>query len=111
MVLSNYFLIEDLCKKQRKKIDNDPNTPILTADLMRGYFAVIEETLLFHSWLKQDNFLNLTLRLTVEMLIHVLCTASKIFLELFKGKTISGGHNFKISKFILLTTSKDIDVQ
>ena len=30
---------------------------MLTTYFMRGYFAAIEETLLFHLWLKQDNCL------------------------------------------------------
>ena len=46
LVLSNYFLTEDLCKK-RKKSSNDPNIPLLTIDLMSDYFTMLEETLLF----------------------------------------------------------------
>ena len=57
LALSNSQLIEKLCTKKRKKRTDEVITPNLTIDYLRGYFDVIEETLLFHLWLKKDKYL------------------------------------------------------
>ena len=35
--LSNSYIIQTLCKKTRKKRENEANTPLLTTESLRGY--------------------------------------------------------------------------
>ena len=66
---------------------------------MRGFFAVIEETLLSYLWLKQENFLKSDYEVYGENVDSCAMHWIKQYLELFKGKIINGGNNLKILKF------------
>ena len=45
--LSNSYLIQELCTKKRNQWTNEINISDLTTEFLRGYYGVIEETLLF----------------------------------------------------------------
>ena len=41
LALSNLYLVDELCKKKRKKILNKYHAPLLTRGVITGYFGVI----------------------------------------------------------------------
>ena len=55
LLLMNSHLILDLCKRKKRKSDDENNTPLLSIEFTRGYSGMIEHTLMFHSWLKKES--------------------------------------------------------
>ena len=52
---SSLYLIRELCAEKSKELASKNSTPLLSIDFIRGYISVIEDTLSFHLWLKNDN--------------------------------------------------------
>ena len=99
LALSNSHLIETLCTKKRKKRIDEVVTPNLTTDFLRGYFGVIEETLLFHLWLKKDRYLKSDFEIENGNVDSRAMKRIKHYLEHFKTQIIRGGNNLKTPKF------------
>ena len=99
LALSNSHLIDLLCTKKRKKRTGEENTPNLSTDYLRGYYGVIVETLLFHLWLKKDNYLKSDLEIDTGNVDSRAMKRIKHYLEHFKAQIIRGGNNLKTPKF------------
>ena len=99
MALSNSHLIDLLCTKKRKKRSGEINTPNLSTDYLSGYFGVIVETLLFHLWLKKDNYLKADFEIDNGNVDSRAMKRIKHYLEHFKAQIIRGGNNLKTPKF------------
>ena len=58
LALSNSYCVKLLTSKKRKQREHESasEVPMLTLDYLRGFKNVIEETLTFHQWLKQDSY-------------------------------------------------------
>ena len=99
LALSNSYLITELCTKKRKKSHDSSETFLLTQTFLRGYMGVIEQTLLFHLWLKKDNYLKTDFEVNPGEIDSRAMNKVKHYLEMFKGKIIRKGNNLKTPKF------------
>jgi len=54
LALHNSYLIDDLCMKRIKQIAQQDNGEFFTEVLLYKFFKVVEDTLIFHLWLKKD---------------------------------------------------------
>ena len=61
--------------------------------------SVVKDTLLFHPWLKYDNYLKSDFTVKKNMVDSRAMNCVKYHLETFKGKITYGGNNLKILKF------------
>ena len=101
LALSNSYCIKELCKKRKKKClaDGDNEAPMITLAFLRGYTNVIEGTILFHEWLKQDKFLK------TDFVVddgNIDCRAMmriKAYLQSFKTFVKRPGNGLKTPKF------------
>lgn len=75
------------------------DTPLILIDFLRGYLSVIEETLLFHLWLKKDKYLKSDFTVSEKMIDLRAMNRVKHYLENFKDKINRGGNNLKTPKF------------
>ena len=58
LALYNTNLVEQLLVMRRKKNANDDNDPpFFTIDYLQKLLSILEETQLFHLWLKKDLYL------------------------------------------------------
>ena len=56
LALPNSYLIDKICKKERKKGLNESQTSLSSRHSLKEYYHMIEDTLLFHLWLKKKSF-------------------------------------------------------
>ena len=56
LALSSSYLVKHICTKKQKRSANDIDIPLLSTSFLSRYLSVIEDTLLFHLWLKTDNY-------------------------------------------------------
>ena len=101
LALSNSFCIKELCKKRRKKrlSDGDNDPPMITLRFLRAFANVIESTILFHEWMKQDRFLKTDFK---NNNLGTDCRAQKRikeYLQSFKDHIKRGGNGLKTPKF------------
>ena len=107
LAFQNSYLIEELCKKKKKKIstsqeedDEDiEGVEMITKDFLRGYSNVIESTITFHDWLKQDKFLKSDFVIDDDKIDSKAMERIKIYLKAFKKHIIRSGNGLKTPKF------------
>ena len=99
LALSNSYLVKELCTKKRKKAANEVATSMLSNSFLRGYYCVIEATLLFHLWLKKEQYLKSDFTVNDENVDSRAVNRVKHYLEMFKNKIHRGGNNLKTPKF------------
>jgi hypothetical protein len=102
LALSNSYVIDALCSKRRKKLPSDNghrDTPLFTRDFLRSYYNVIEDTLLFHEWLKQDLFRKTDFETPQDNSDCRAMARIKLYLEAFKQNIHRGGNNLSTPKF------------
>ena len=97
--LMNSYLISDLCKLKKRKHDDIDNTPLITTHFLRGYFGMIENTLMFHLWLKKDQFLKTDFVVANGEVDSIAMQRIKSYLSIFKSFVVRGGNNLKTPKF------------
>ena len=93
LALSNFYLINELCKKKRKKSHDYNETYLLTHNFLRGYMGIIEQTLLFHLRLKKDKYLKSDFEVDPGEIDSCAMNKVKHYLEMFKDKIIWKGNN------------------
>ena len=101
LALSNSYCIKELSTKKRKRRENESvsEVPRLTTDFLRGFKNVIEETITFHQWLKQDSYPRSDF---VDGPNGSDCRALrriKNFLENYKKFVLRSGNGLKTPKF------------
>ena len=101
LALQNSYCIESLCKKKFKKRDchGDENPPLITRAFLRAYCSVIEDTILFHEWLKQDEFLKTDFVINDNAIDSRAMRRIKNYLQAFKESIIRKGNGLKTPKF------------
>ena len=75
------------------------NITNLTTDFLRGYYVVIEQTLLFHLWLKKDKYLKSDFEIENGNVDSRAMKRIKHYLEHFKTQII---RNLNIFAFMVL---------
>lgn len=89
--------------------------PLISIDYLRGYESAIEDTLLFHLWLKKNKYLKSDFIVSENMIDSRAINRAKHYLENFKDKIIRGGNNLKHQNSIKccmhVTILKNMDVQ
>ena len=93
--MSNSDLVKCICKKKREKAGNEVNTPLLSKYFLRGHLSVVEDTLLFHLWLKNDNDLKSNFTVKESIIDSRATTYVKHYLEKFKGNINCGDNILK----------------
>ena len=91
--------MKHLCTKKRKNSANEVYIPLLSINFITGYLSVIEDTFLFHLWLKKDNYLKLDFKVQDNMVDSRAMNCVKYCVEILKTKIICGGNNQKAPKF------------
>ena len=101
LALQNSYCIKSLCKKRLKKRDchQDGNPPMISRDFLRRYCAVIEDTILFHEWLKQDEFLKSDFVISENEHHSRAMGRIKSYLQAFKESIVRKGNGLKTPKF------------
>ena len=101
LALNNSYCIQELCKKRFKKRDShgDNSPPFITRDFLRSYCGVIEDTILFHEWLKQDQFLKSDFVVENNGVDSRAMGRIKQYLAAFKHNIIRRGNGLKTPKF------------
>ena len=99
LAMHNSYLIEELCKKRRKKIQQNENGPYITKALLQQFFSILEDTLLFHLWLKKDKFLKTDFEVKRRDVDSKALRRIKVYLEAFKQIIVRGGNNLQTPKF------------
>ena len=97
--LSNSYLIESLCTKKRKKKSNELIASSLSKEYLKGFYGVIQETLLFHLWLKKDKYLKSDFEINTADVDSRAMKRIKQYLQNFKVQIIRGGNELKTPKF------------
>ena len=100
LALRNDHVIAALCTKKRKKKKGDTTpTSHITPSFISGYANVIEDTLCFHQWLKQDQFLKADFVVPEGECDSRASSRIKKYLHDFKTKIKRSGNGFKTPKF------------
>ena len=101
LALSNSYCIKELCTKKRKQRENEAvrSVPKLTLDYLRGFKNVIEETITFHQWLKQDSYLKSDFEDRPDGSDCRALSRIKRFLENYKKFVVRSGNGLKTPKF------------
>ena len=97
--LMNSYIICDLFKRKKSKFDDLPNTPLLSIDFLRGYFGIIEHTVMFHLWLKKDNYLKSDFKVGDGNVDLISMLRIKKYMDLFQSFVVCGGNKLKTPKF------------
>lgn len=105
LCLSNSYCVKALCSKKRKRQKNQPHSevPYVTRDYLRGFRQVIEETLIFHQWLKEDSYPRSDFDSGQNGEDCRAMTRLKNFAENFKTFVVRSGNGLKTPKFHQVT--------
>ena len=99
LALSNSYVINQLCKKKRKRTVDIPTTANLTLDFLRGYKQVVEDTILFYLWMKKEKFLKSDFEVVDDEIDSRAMKRLKLYLQSFKNKIVRGGNGLRTPKF------------
>ena len=99
LAMSNSYLIDELCTKKRKKSQMNSNIPQISRNFLRGYYNVIEDTLIFYAWLKQERFLKSDFEIVENQIDSRAMNRIKHYLHAFKSKIERKGNGLKTPKF------------
>jgi hypothetical protein len=91
LALSNSYLVEFLCTKKRKQYDDDSGdteVPFITKEFLKSYYMVIEDTLIFHQWMKQNNYKKFDFITQPGEVDSKATNCIKHYLQLFKQNVI-----------------------
>ena len=99
IALCNSYLVSELCKRKRKKNQHDNTGTHISRDFLRGYYNVIEDTLLFYAWLKQESFLKSDFEISGNNIDSRAMNRIKQYLFAFKNKIQRNGNGLKTPKF------------
>lgn len=97
--MHNSYLLEELCKKRKKKIQQNDNGLYITKALLQQFFSILEDTLLFHLWLKKDKFLKTDFKVKRRDVDSKAQRRIKVYLEAFKQIIVREGNNLQTPKF------------
>ena len=56
LALSNSYLVMDLCRRKRKRIQDSDDAPFITRTFLVNLVLVLHNTLTFHQWMKKEQF-------------------------------------------------------
>ena len=98
LALSNSYLIDKLIKKKKKKKGDNPAEPI-TLQFLREYKQVVEDTLLFYLWMKQEQFLKSDFEVKDGEIDSRAMKRLKMYLHMFKKYIHRSGHGLHTTKF------------
>ena len=100
LALCNTNLVEQLLVRRRKKNYNDDNDPpFFTIEYLQKLLSVLEETVLFHLWLKKDSYLKSDLERNNGEVDSIAEKRIKLYLENYKSIIVRRGNNLKTPKF------------
>ena len=101
LALMNPHVIRKLCAKNKKKIKKDGTNGVIkiTRQFLRAYTAVIEDTLLFHRWLKKERYLKTDFDVKEGENDSRASSRIKHFLQAFKDNVRRSGNELKTPKF------------
>jgi hypothetical protein len=102
LVLSNSYLVNFLCTKKRKKYDNgsgDTEVPFITKEFLKSYYMVVQDTLIFHQWMKQDKYKKSDFIRQPNEVDSKVMNRIKHYLQLFKQNVLRKGNGLKTPKF------------
>ena len=98
LALSNSYLINSLIKKKKKKKGDDPPEPI-TLQFLRDYKQVVEDTLLFYLWMKNEQFLKSDFQVKEGEIDSRAMKRLKLYLHMFKKHIKRSGNGLCTPKF------------
>jgi hypothetical protein len=100
LAFMNPYVIEQLSKAKVKKLPSQQTaTQYHTKHSLRYFATVIEDTVLFHQWMKQDNYLKSDFDVPPRGIDSRASHRIKCYLELFKKHVVRGGNGLKTPKF------------
>ena len=99
LALSNSFLIERLCSKKRKRGHDSDKAANISIKMLVKLVKVMEDTLIFHLWLKKDKFKKDYFKVYPGNTDSKAMDRIKRYLYDFKGIITRQGNNLKTPKF------------
>ena len=84
--------------KERKKDNTKVDPPLLDTDILRNYPSIIEDTLLFHLWLKKDKILKADFEIYDNNVDSRAMNCIKYYLEPFQNNVIRKVNKLKTPK-------------
>ena len=99
LALHNSYLIDELCKKRLKKVAQHGSGEFFSKAILFKFFKTVEDTLIFHLWLKQDKFLKTDFEVRRRDVDSKAEKRIKLYLEAFKDIIVRAGNNLQTPKF------------
>lgn len=101
LALSNSYCIKALCSKKRKQRDgeNARDVPMWTIDGLRAFKNTVEETIMFHQWMKKDLYPKSDFEDGPDGQDCRAQSRVKTFLQNFKTHVVRSGNGLKTPKF------------